>query len=358
MTTLPLPQQRRLATWWHRARGWLRRGNAPRLRLGLRFLGLLCLGLPGAPALAANPSQAAAANPAQAAGADSAFSAGPGSHRASLPHGGTTRLYRVHVPASYDPQRPLPLVVSMHGGGGSMDIQADERYYGWISAAERHGFIVVFPNGYSRFRGGHLATWNAGRCCGAARDQGSDDVGFIAALIDSLRGQWAIDERRVFATGMSNGGMMAYRLACELPQRFLAIAAVAGTDNTHQCTPAQAVSVLHIHARDDERVLYDGGAGKPSRQETDYSSVADTVARWSQRNGCPAAAPQTVLKTDGALCEQRAPCRDGSAVQWCSTDGGGHSWPGGTKPRGRSTNATALDATEEIWRFFARQAPR
>ncbi len=278
---------------------------------------------------------------------------GPGDHRASLLHAGLQRHYRVHVPASYDPQRPAPLVVSMHGGGGSMDIQADDRFYGWTAASERHGFVVVFPNGHSRFPGGRLATWNAGRCCGAARDQGSDDVGFIRSLLGTLRGQLAIDTRRVFATGMSNGGMMAYRLACEMPEAFRAVAAVAGTDNTVQCTPAQPVSVLHIHARDDERVLFGGGAGKASRQETDYTSVPETVARWSQRNGCPAAPPRTVLQTEGAQCELRAPCRDGTAVQLCVTEQGGHSWPGGSKPRGRGQASTAFDATELIWAFFA-----
>lgn len=273
----------------------------------------------------------------------------------SLQHDGQTRLYRVHVPAGYRADRPVPLVISMHGGGGNMDIQADDRFYRWISQSERGGFIVVFPNGYSRLPGGQLATWNAGGCCAAARERGSDDVGFIRALVAQLRGRYAIDGQRIFATGMSNGGMMAYRLACEMADTVRAVAAVAGTDNTQQCAPSRPVAVLHIHARDDDHVPFDGGLGPRSfaRAESPHASVADTLARWRSRDGCPGTPPRTVLEVPGARCEQHGPCRDASVVQACITDSGGHSWPGGTKPRGNAEPSTAIDATALIWDFFA-----
>ena len=277
----------------------------------------------------------------------------PGEHQASLEHGGRTRLYRVHVPASYRPGAPAPLLVALHGGGGNRDHMARDGHYGLISLSERTGLVLVLPNGVSRFRNGLFATWNAGDCCGAARDGNVDDVGFIRAVVQRVRSQLDIDAQRVYATGMSNGAMMAYRLACELPELFRAIAAVAGTENTRSCVPGQPVSVLHIHARNDGHVLYEGGAGPEAVDRaliTDFRSVPETVARWVALNHCPKTS-QRVLEKDGAWCERYAPCADGSQVQLCVTPTGGHSWPGGTKRRGEPP-AQAFGANEVMWDFF------
>lgn len=284
----------------------------------------------------------------------------PGDYRASLEHGGRTRPYRLYVPASYRADQPAPLLVALHGGGGSMDYMGRDDYYGLLSFAERTGQVLVLPNGISRLRSGMLATWNAGDCCGAARDAQVDDVGYIRAVVERVQGQLNIDARRIRATGMSNGAMMAYRLACELPGLFTAIAAVAGTDNTRSCTPAQPVSVLHIHARNDSHVLYEGGAGPDAVDRaliTDFRSVPSTVAAWVQRNGC-AATPQRVLEKDGAWCERYASCAGGTQVQLCVTDAGGHSWPGGYKPRGEAPTQV-IGANQVMWDFFRRlDAPR
>jgi polyhydroxybutyrate depolymerase len=276
----------------------------------------------------------------------------PGDHTGSLLHAGSKRLYRVHVPASYSPARPMPLVVAMHGGGGNMDIQAEDKYYGQIAKAERGGFIVVFPNGASRFPRGKLATWNAGQCCGFARDQNSDDVGFIRALIAHLGTQLAIDRQRIFANGMSNGGMMAYRLGCEMPDVFKGIAAVAGTDNTKACAPKAPISVLHIHARDDDHVPFEGGTGVKSLQKIEYVAVADSVLKWVKLNAC-SPTPKRVLETAGAYCDVYTACRGGVEVKLCVTESGGHSWPGGTKPRGGAAGSSAISASDVIWDFFS-----
>ena len=271
----------------------------------------------------------------------------------SIRHDGMARSYRVHVPASYDPARPAPLLVALHGGGGNMDLQADDSLYGQVSKSEQQGFIAVFPNGFSRF-GGKLATWNAGRCCAAARDANVDDVGFIRAVVADVARRYTVDPRRIYATGMSNGAMMAYRLACEAPDLFRAIAAVAGTDNTRTCTPAQPVSVLHIHDRDDTHVLFAGGAGPdsaPRAQVADYTSVADTVAKWTRIDGCTAS-PRRVLDRPGASCELYTGCRGGAQVELCVTDAGGHSWPGGRKPRRGPPPSQALSANDVMWDFF------
>lgn len=277
---------------------------------------------------------------------------GPGDHEFTLQQGGKTRHYRVHVPPGFSPDKPMPVVFSLHGGGGHMDFQADDRFYGQRRKADEAGYVVVFPNGHSKLRSGKLATWNAGRCCGSARDEGSDDVGFIREIVRRLSAQPGIDAKRFYANGMSNGAMMSYRLACEMPETFRAIAAVAGTDNTTQCTPASPVSVLHIHARDDELELFDGGAGMKRRAVTDFTAVPVSVAKWVALDGCRPE-PRRVFEQQGAYCEAYEGCRGGSEVRLCVTPDGGHSWPGGNKPRG-GRGSTALSATDVIWEFFSR----
>jgi polyhydroxybutyrate depolymerase len=282
----------------------------------------------------------------------------PGDYRFSIQHGGSQRAYLVHVPASYDPAKPAPVLFALHGGGGNMDYQASEAY-GLVAKADKEGFIAVFPNGYSRLAGGKFATWNAGNCCGAARDQSVDDVGFIRAVFHQLARQVNVDRSRVYATGMSNGAMMAYRLACEVPDVFRAIAAVAGTDNTRSCAPARPVAVLHIHAKDDSHVLFNGGAGPDAAAPstvTDFVSVPDTVAKWARLNGCTVPA-RRVLQTNGAFCELYTSC-GGAPVQLCVTETGGHSWPGGHKRRADQPPSQAISANDVMWEFFSRQATR
>lgn len=280
-----------------------------------------------------------------------------GTHEMSLRHQGQQRKYLVHVPQSYNPSAPAPLVVAFHGGGGHAAFMADEKRYGLIGKAEREGFVVVFPNGYSTLRSGRFATWNAGGCCGDARDSNADDVGFVRALVAEVKRQLAIDSGRVFATGMSNGGMFAYRLACEAADIFTAVAAVAGTDGTLSCAPSRPVSILHIHAANDTHVLFNGGAGPDAFRDPakvmDFPSVPDTVAHWAQRNRCDAV-PVTVLKRNGAYCEAYSGCAAGSRVQLCVTDSGGHSWPGAEKVRrGKEDASQAINANDVMWEFFS-----
>ncbi|WP_198148334.1 alpha/beta hydrolase family esterase [Elstera litoralis] len=274
----------------------------------------------------------------------------PGDHRVSLRHGGLEREFLVHVPRTLAPGAAVPLVLALHGGGGDMEHMARDDRYGLITKSDQAGFIAVFPNGFSRLRSGKIATWNAGNCCGAARDRNIDDVGFLRAVIAQVAAQAPVDRSRVFAIGMSNGGMMAYRLACEASDLLRGIMAVAGTDNTQTCSPARPVPVLHIHARNDDRVLFNGGAGAASRDPdlmTDFISVPATVAKWQRLNRTNAAATP-ILSVPGAICERYA----GSApVQLCVTETGAHSWPGGTKRRGEEPSQ-AIRANDVMWAFF------
>lgn len=278
----------------------------------------------------------------------------PGDYRFVITHGGARRMYRIHVPVKYDPGRPAPVVFAFHGGGGNMDDQADDKYYGQVSTSEREGFIAVFPNGYSRLPSGKLATWNAGACCAAARDENVDDVGFVKTIVDNLTVQLNIDRKRIFATGMSNGGMMSYRLACEMADTFTAIAAVAGADGMATCIPREPISILHIHAKDDEHVLFGGGAGAKSQNKslvTDFRSVPDTVSRWVRLNSCEPT-PKRTLDAPGAYCEVYSPCKGGVKVGLCVTESGGHSWPGGVKVRTGESGSTAIVANDVMWDFW------
>ena len=305
---------------------------------------------PSPPARESSPAHAEAEPPEAAL-----FAAGD--HARTLTHGGLQRRYLIHMPPGLDPARAAPLVLAFHGGGGHAEYMADDTRYGLVAEADRAGFVLVFPNGYSRFPGGKLATWNAGGCCGDARDKGIDDVGFVRAVVADVQARVRIDPARIFATGMSNGAMMSYRLACEAADLVRGIAAVAGTEAVAHCSPARAVAFLHIHAQNDTHVLYGGGAGEAAfRDRTkvmEFVSVPETVSRWVKRNQCLPAAQRTRERA-GAYCERYEGCRAGGPVQLCVTETGGHSWPGARAVRhGKEAASTALDANRTIWAFFS-----
>ena len=271
----------------------------------------------------------------------------PGDYRFSFSHGGLTRFYLVHVPRSYRPGRPTPLLLALHGGGGSADYQATDSKYGLISKSEQAGFIAVFPNGFSRF-GGKLATWNAGTCCAGAVRNKVDDVGFIRAVIHRVEQQTSIDPRRIFATGMSNGAMMSWRLACEAPE-IRAIAPVEGTDNTLRCNPSRPVPVIQFHAIDDEMVAFNGGPGPRSVTKVNFTSVPATQAKWVALNRADPKAVR-ILTVPGAHCDLH---RGPAPVELCVTDSGGHSWPGGGTQQFRKQPSQAIRANDLMWSFFS-----
>jgi len=274
----------------------------------------------------------------------------PGDYRFSFVHDGITRAYLVHVPKSYS-GKPVPMLIALHGGGGNADFQADDSKYKLIGKSEAAGFIAVFPNGYSRFPSGILATWNAGACCGAAQNNDVDDVGFVREVIHRVERQASIDPRRIFATGMSNGAMMSWRLACEAPE-IRAIAPVEGTDNTARCNPSHPVAVIEFHSIDDPNVPFNGGAGSgPSH--TIYTSVPATQGKWVLLDRASVANVQRVLTVPGAHCDLHPAGRGGAPVELCVTDTGGHSWPGGGTQQGRKQPSMAISANDLMWSFFS-----
>jgi polyhydroxybutyrate depolymerase len=254
-----------------------------------------------------------------------------------IEHGGMTRTIRVHVPASYDPARPTPVVLDFHGY--TMSAQAQEDMTRLPAKADAAGFISVTPDGTGSLRG-----WNAGACCGTPAQTGLDDVGFVNLLLDQLEARLCVDTRRVFSTGFSNGGFLSHRLACEASTRIAAIAPVAGMMGISDCNPTRPVPVMHFHGTSDTIVPYSGGGF------SGYRSAADTDAGWATRNGCDATTTETFARGD-SRCVSHAGCDGGSEVTLCTITGGGHTWPGGGYfPGGHIT--TDLSATDAMWAFF------
>ncbi|MCL5611190.1 MAG: polyhydroxybutyrate depolymerase [Chloroflexi bacterium] len=268
----------------------------------------------------------------------------------TLTVGGIERSYIVHIPPSYDGIQPVPLVLDFHGGGGSAESQMHTS--GFESVADEKGFIVVYPNGNGRL-GDKLLTWNGGTCCGYAVTNQIDDVGFVRALITDLQTITKIDTKRIYATGLSNGGIFSYRLACDASDLIAAIGPVSGTLNYLQCKPKEPVSVIHFHGTADEHVPYNGGAGDQSLAGVPFASVKDSIDFWLKFDQCPST-PKTESFAD-IQHDTYANCANGTAVELYTIIDGGHAWPGGNGPAwpGGDQPTKTISATKLIWDFFA-----
>jgi polyhydroxybutyrate depolymerase len=257
----------------------------------------------------------------------------------ALVHGGVERTYRLVLPGPPPFDGRIPLVVALHGGLQSAEALA--RMSGLDGEAARSGFAVAYPEGLQR-------TWNAGRCCGPAMRGGVDDVGFVMALVDRSIERDGVDPARVYATGISNGGMLAYRLATEHAERIAAIAPIAAS-MLNDGIPAAPVSVLHIHGTRDRMVPFGGGIGERSLTRVTNPPVRDVIDRWRRvagADGSPSIEhrPPATIETWTAA--------DGTQIALCAIERGGHVWPG-PHTRLRSV-ASAFDATPYVWRFFER----
>jgi polyhydroxybutyrate depolymerase len=231
----------------------------------------------------------------------------------------------------------LPLVLALHGYTQSAD--GLETATGLNAEADADGFVLAYPEGIR-------ASWNAGGCCAYAQAQNLDDVTFIKEVIDQLVSGGRVDPKRVFATGLSNGGMMVYRLACELSDRIAAIAAVSGALELETCSPARAVSILEMHGTDDSLVPLAGGT--LSGLGT-FPPTMSTMKRWVTIDGCttgPAAS-----KTDVTESTTWAGCRDSSTVVLVIVDGGGHTFWLDRLP-------AQLNVNKYIWNFFTSSPAR
>lgn len=261
---------------------------------------------------------------------------------------GRSRTFLVDVPGERAPVEGMPLVIMLHGTGGSA-AQA-ERDYGWTEKGQRETFIVVYPEGVQGEGRLKIRTWNAGRCCQYAMERNVDDTKFISSLLDHLVSRFPVDESRIYVAGMSNGAMLAYRIACEIPGRFAAIGAVSGTMMVSDpCVPSRAIPVVHIHSDDDTKVPYPGGKGIGGYC---FSPVDSAIQVMKVNNGC-----STVTTTeypDYRLSVIKA-CAEDASIETYLLGDGGHSWAGGRRSSARSDiPSTTINATDVIWDFFRR----
>lgn len=261
---------------------------------------------------------------------------------------GETRTYLLNLPPDfYENSDRYPLVIALHGTGG--EATQFENNYHFTEKANSAGFVVVYPEGIKNHGFLGVRVWNAGDCCGDAADRQVDDKKFITTLIDEFVSEYRIDPQKVYATGMSNGGMMTYRLACEMSEKIAAVAVVSGTlVSGEPCTPGSPVPVLHIHSILDDVVPYHGGEGLGGYY---FPPVDSVLTIWASINGC-STNPEISDHEKYSFYEWPS-CKNGSAVELYLTKGGGHSWPGGEKPRPQADPpSTAIDANDLIWDFF------
>ncbi len=284
----------------------------------------------------------------------------PGSARA-LPAGDHAitfgeRAYILHVPSKLG-ARPA-LILNFHGGGGNAPAQ--QKYARMDPLADREGFLVAYPEGAGPFEG-KLQTWNAGGCCGSAVRDNVDDVGFVRRLLADIARRQPYDPSRVYATGLSNGAMMAYRLAAELSDRIAAIAPVAGAIAVEHFPAARSVPVMHIHSADDPRAPFAGGLGPPfpmTSTRVMHLPVDAALGGWGKANGCAIPMEQKDRReSQGHIATLFAYPKCRAEVLLWKLTGAGHVWPGGEPdyfPQLLGPGTTVIDANEEMWRFFSR----
>ncbi len=274
----------------------------------------------------------------------------PGTWTYKFEFGGTERSYVLHVPKSLDATRPVPLLMELHGGGGSGD--RIDGLTGFFALADREGFVVAAPSGIGR-------AWNDGREEKAGATGGADDVGFLSAVIDRVESQASIDARRVYVTGMSNGAIMSGRLACQLSDRIAAVAQVAGTAAVSvaaSCDPGRPVPILEIHGTADPLVPYGGGTvASMLGGRGDVVSVDGWAAAWVARNGDDATPQTTIIGSDTTVRTWHG-ATPRSDVVFYRVNGAGHTWPGGSQYLPRliiGTTSDSFDASDVIWAFLS-----
>jgi polyhydroxybutyrate depolymerase len=222
----------------------------------------------------------------------------PGINARTMVFDSQTREYDISVPPSYDGSVPLPLVVDMHGFGSNKNQQ--RILSGFQQRSDAEGFLVAYPQGL-------FNSWNAGVCCGQAQAQSIDDVGFLRAMVDAIAAEANVDPLRVYATGLSNGGAMTQRLACEAADLFAAAAPMAFPIPfvpLSTCQPSRPIAVLMFMGLTDQLVS--------------YASAAPSFQYWRDFDGCVGGSPDETVVTGDSFCETYTQCSDGVEAGLCS----------------------------------------
>ncbi|MBK8026612.1 MAG: poly(3-hydroxybutyrate) depolymerase [Chloroflexi bacterium] len=278
----------------------------------------------------------------------------PGMNEVTLESGGQTRSFLLHVPESYDGTSPAPVVLSMHGFSSNPDQQRE--FSRWDELGESEGFLTVYPRGT-----GFPLRWNAGLfsdpgvgVLGALLGEQADDLGFFNDLLDYLESNYCIDAQRVYATGLSNGGGMSNRLACEMADRIAAIGTVAGAypELEEGCNPSRVVPVISFHGVVDPIVPYEGA------EDMGLPDINEWIQDWAARATCTEAESTTGGTPDAVTVTTYTACQDDAEVVLYSIPDGGHTWPGGLELPEFLVGKTRqdIDATAIMWEFVKRFA--
>ena len=276
----------------------------------------------------------------------------------SIQHAGVTRTFRLYVPQ--EQKAHMPLVLVLHGGGGGGGAMEWLTKEGFNRIADRDGVIIAYPDGIKHH-------WNDGRFDPHARsgDESIDDLGFLRELPKEISASFPVDPKRVYATGISNGGLMSYRLACDAADIFAAVAPVAANMSealATRCKPSKPVSMAIFNGTDDPIMPWKGGPIKVLWFDRGaVLSTSATQARWLELDQC--ASPHenglvNAVPDDGtAILEHSAQCASKTELDLYEIQGGGHTWPGGEPYLGKrliGNVSRELDANQAIWQFFAK----
>jgi len=257
------------------------------------------------------------------------------------------RCYWIHVPPAYSPEQPMPLVISLHGFAERAPIQ--QWLSQWDTVADAESFIVVYPEGLNM-----PVRWNIAP---NEETRATDDVQFIRDLIAEVSGLASIEAGRIYVNGMSNGGAMTSRVACEMAGVVAAVGMVGALplDPPHGCDPARPMPIIAFHGTADPIVRYEGGTTNlPGANPVTYPPVAMWIAGWARRNGCqpdPETLPPVADDVSGV---RYLGCDDDVDVLFYTIAGGGHTWPGGSPIDIVGRTATSISADQMMWDFFSR----
>jgi polyhydroxybutyrate depolymerase len=312
--------------------------------------------------------------PATATAAHAQLAPMTGAYIFSFPFGHRLRSYRLHVPPAAASGRPLPLVLNL--AGATQNGWIEEVEFGMDSSADSNGYLVAYPNGT---RISTVLTpdpvakqdqygWNAGQCCGLPVTKHVNDVGFLLKVISDIAARTPVNLRRVYVTGISNGGMMAYAMAAEASNHIAAIASVEGQVELPTIHPTRAVPTLEFHSVDDPIALFNG---TPNRNPRLVLSVMEGIDQWVKADGCdPKPHDGTTIVGTGPISEGETAtlvtytqCRSHAEVALWRLTGSGHVWPGATYNTGPPSTwilagvgrgTVLVNANETMWKFFER----
>lgn len=284
-----------------------------------------------------------------------------GLHTLTLEHQGRTRKYRVYLPTTGQP--PYPVVLAFHGAGATGRIMLF--HCRWLQEAEQHSFIVVAPEGTApqpdekpSFRL-NPQLWNIGTAFTAAPTRHADDVGFVRAILDTLPSIVAIDPRRVYSTGFSNGAGLSFRLAIEMGDRLAAIAPVAALPYLKDGPPPRPIATCYFIGDVDPLIPWNGGevVSPWTNQITNRPPVLEQLQQWVALNGMEAM-HETLASTATEEHVQLGKANGDVVMHYFKSHGLGHHWPGGrdvgVPEEVLGPRIPAIDATAQIWEFFSR----